>query len=435
MNWLNRLFKNQKGVFLVFTAVLLPIIFACAGLAMDLGNAFAHKSKLQNAADAAALAGAKTFAVNKETIDKHPLADAMAVGYANTNYQKEIPEGNRKLQAQTKDEKSYYRVFLKDDVPVTFMRMLGVGPTMEVSVDAIATIPVDVPDPGIDFGELLTVGDGIEGSFNNNNGRDNDQGMSKNPINGVTFDGKVITYNESKYNEYKKNNTYEGWYRFFSSQAAGMARNEAIAKGYYTEPELRTNYESEKNRIEKEMNDLFNLKASDVVKKDADFSIPGNDKLSNYYEIVPNMQKLNVEIHIRDLAAENSLGDKNTPVYIYVKDPSPWQSLQMLKIGVDEKITRPIIIYYPGKQTITFEGGNGGFFRGVICAPNASIAPFNFDNGGKFYGSIWANSVQLQSTNRTEFHFASFGGGSSGEGSIGESVKLKLVDGSGLTWE
>ena len=48
----------QKGVLLVFTALLLPVVFACAGLAVDLGNMYVHKSNLQNAVDSAALAGA-----------------------------------------------------------------------------------------------------------------------------------------------------------------------------------------------------------------------------------------------------------------------------------------------------------------------------------------------------------------------------------------
>ena len=46
----------QKGVLLVFTALLLPVVFACAGLAVDLGNMYVHKSNLQNAVDSAALA-------------------------------------------------------------------------------------------------------------------------------------------------------------------------------------------------------------------------------------------------------------------------------------------------------------------------------------------------------------------------------------------
>lgn len=32
----------QKGVLLVFTALLLPVVFACAGLAVDLGNMYVH---------------------------------------------------------------------------------------------------------------------------------------------------------------------------------------------------------------------------------------------------------------------------------------------------------------------------------------------------------------------------------------------------------
>ncbi|WP_370797315.1 pilus assembly protein TadG-related protein [Dialister hominis] len=42
---------------MVLVAVLLPILFACAGLAMDLGSIYSYKSNLRNAVDSAALAG------------------------------------------------------------------------------------------------------------------------------------------------------------------------------------------------------------------------------------------------------------------------------------------------------------------------------------------------------------------------------------------
>ena len=57
---------------MVFFAILIPILFACAGLAVDLGNGFARHARLQMAA---ALAGAATFAMNQETVDTHPKAD------------------------------------------------------------------------------------------------------------------------------------------------------------------------------------------------------------------------------------------------------------------------------------------------------------------------------------------------------------------------
>ena len=54
----------QKGSLLVLVAVLLPILFACAGLAMDLGSIYSYKSNLQNAVDSAALAGASAYMRN-----------------------------------------------------------------------------------------------------------------------------------------------------------------------------------------------------------------------------------------------------------------------------------------------------------------------------------------------------------------------------------
>lgn len=46
---------RQKGQILVFTAVLLPLLIAACGFTVDFGNMYMHKSKLQNAADAAAI--------------------------------------------------------------------------------------------------------------------------------------------------------------------------------------------------------------------------------------------------------------------------------------------------------------------------------------------------------------------------------------------
>ena len=66
---------RQKGQILVFTAVLLPLLIAACGFTVDFGNMYMHKSKLQNAADAAAIAGGYAFRDNKENIDSHPKAD------------------------------------------------------------------------------------------------------------------------------------------------------------------------------------------------------------------------------------------------------------------------------------------------------------------------------------------------------------------------
>lgn len=56
--------KNERGAYLVFFAILIPILFGCAGLAVDLGNGFARHARLQKAADAAVLAAAYVYDEN-----------------------------------------------------------------------------------------------------------------------------------------------------------------------------------------------------------------------------------------------------------------------------------------------------------------------------------------------------------------------------------
>lgn len=75
----------QKGSLLVLVAVLLPILFACAGLARDLGSIYSYKSNLQNAVDSAALVGASAYMRNDETAGSHPEADSRADDYLKAN--------------------------------------------------------------------------------------------------------------------------------------------------------------------------------------------------------------------------------------------------------------------------------------------------------------------------------------------------------------
>jgi Flp pilus assembly protein TadG len=57
----NKSRKNERGVYIAWFAILLPFFLAIVGLAVDMAHyRFAH-AELQNAADAAALAGAKSL--------------------------------------------------------------------------------------------------------------------------------------------------------------------------------------------------------------------------------------------------------------------------------------------------------------------------------------------------------------------------------------
>lgn len=145
MNGFEKLLKNQKGVFIVFTAVLLPVIFACAGLAMDLGNAFAHKSKLQNAADAAVLVyGRIDYPNNNKNPDNAKLY--MAANDANGHMDK-ITE--RQITTGGDDNSVLLSLYASENVPTTFMRILGFE-NMPVSV--VATCKVTTKKVSADSG-------------------------------------------------------------------------------------------------------------------------------------------------------------------------------------------------------------------------------------------------------------------------------------------
>lgn len=139
--------KAQKGAFLVFTALMIPIIFLCAGFAVDLGNAWAYKSKLQNAADAAVLAGAYQYQADSN--DKKKIEDRIDK-YMNAN------NGGIPFSRDKKDDSKngiFYRfpkdgdtqkgllltLHVSEEAPTAFSKMFGFG-SLHVAVVSTARI-------------------------------------------------------------------------------------------------------------------------------------------------------------------------------------------------------------------------------------------------------------------------------------------------------
>lgn len=167
MTFLNRLLsriKNERGAYMVFFAILIPILFGCAGLAVDLGNAFARHARLQKAADAAVLAAAYVY-------DKDDVTDLKTVAhtyleanlYADTamrdNYK--IDKITKRVYGDGTDETKgvLLSLYVSQNVDTTFMRILGLQ-KIPVSVEATARLVPDSPitgDPGV-FGFTMVAG-------------------------------------------------------------------------------------------------------------------------------------------------------------------------------------------------------------------------------------------------------------------------------------
>ena len=168
---------RQKGQILVFTAVLLPLLIAACGFTVDFGNMYMHKSKLQNAADAAAIAGGYAFRDNKENIDSHPKADNASTASAKSNLTKLDGIGQHYQARMDKDGVIYYRVELSESVPVYFLRLFGVGDSTTVSADSIASIVNLGGGKNNIFQNLFSFGSGGFTSTNANQNPD-DPGVS-----------------------------------------------------------------------------------------------------------------------------------------------------------------------------------------------------------------------------------------------------------------
>ena len=64
--------KQERGAIFVLTALLLPIMFGCLGIAYDVGTLYMHKARLQNMADAAALAGGRAYLQSQSKTEGAP---------------------------------------------------------------------------------------------------------------------------------------------------------------------------------------------------------------------------------------------------------------------------------------------------------------------------------------------------------------------------
>ena len=188
---INSLYK-ERGSILVLTALLLPIMFGCLGIAYDVGNIYIHKARLQNVTDAAALAGGRAYLQSqlktgefehKDTYDSytngndtdveyvvgvngggisttregnHPDADIAADKYIRNNiinlgknvysdkYSHYALRGLKKVgEDYVYDSKIFYRIGLFEKVPLHFLPVIT-----NKNIETVRAGSVVVIEPG-----------------------------------------------------------------------------------------------------------------------------------------------------------------------------------------------------------------------------------------------------------------------------------------------
>lgn len=425
----------QKGVLLVFTALLLPVIFACAGLAVDLGNMYVHKSNLQNAVDAAALAGAAGYIAGEETAEDHPGANTLSDEYLKANLGREYQNLIVKdFQAQTVSGKTYYRVKVTQKSPVYFMTLLGLDPLTDVSADAVAQVgSAGSSSSGFGFKDLIVANHISDlGSIGPNYyywWRDifspyllGSYGIQ------ATYDGNIV----------ERGSDSPGY--AFTPDAYNKTLGWAVADHDYfrlsdgSDTDYNAFYDSTKRKFD----DLYNANKSSVQKWNyTNQYIYGT---GDYYEKTTSG---NATVTIQDLE-----GESGKPIYVKIDDDLN-ANANKITINIPETNNRPIVIIYTGTTKNGKGNGNGNnkplilninsssnwygptTFTGVLYAPNADVI-IQMEYGCEFRGSIYAGDLTVHS-NMSRFTYTNVLGGSS-SGTSTEKSKTKLIENSSLVW-
>lgn len=350
-------YTKQKGAYLVFFAVLLPFLCAFAALSLDLGAVFASKSSMQNAADAAALAGAKRYfdvwkennpglTDMKDTIngftDEESNADRMAKDYIKMNIKqmsrKDLDQfkWKREIFYNSDQTRKFYKVYIKDAVPMHFLNVLNRRLTDTLTeVAAIAEIPTKYSTGSggteASLGYFLNVADGFGGSIGGGNQEPADT------IRGATVDGGTFAfYNSNTYNNVNGNNQYAFAYTWF---AKAFSKESGIRERYFIgydkwkwNPETNTNDKVHVPGLESgkaySYNDLYNF-FKDISKDSKDNEMQNISAYKVRYAL--------------DKAFQEMGKDKNTDkVIIYEKmvdtssaTPSFQEHAEKVKISMD----------------------------------------------------------------------------------------------------
>lgn len=416
--------KREQGSIVVLTAVLLPVFLGFMGIAYDVGNLYMHKARLQNVADAAALAGAREYVNQKETPDSHNKTDAEANKYINhnlvnlNNEENVTQDGKSHLIRQSVDgskTKTYYRIGLTENVGLNFLPVLGINRNATVQASAVAlaegtasnTLPsVPVPagasfsifDNLFTFSEYLFL-DTINDHGNVNSGFDgrivytmlnNNTETSSNPNNffyklgnqpEISEDDKHIYDTPGKIGNAFVNDPYINPY--FST------RDYMVAFDQW----LRTDEAGNKLYYE-----FTNANWSEAQNCNTGFI---NNHLNYnvfHYNYTGDLSGINIG-YINTTAKY----DADTPVYIIIEDTVNTR---------DKSITlstnnRPIVIVLKGTGKIFVNGQNGADAKFVIYAPDMEVVIQNA-NRGTYNGNIIAKRISFEGTNYGTWHMKNY---------------------------
>ena len=95
--------RDERGVYMVLMAILIPVLFALGAIVIDVGNWYVHRRHLQTQVDAAALAGGQSlFGCYQDTTGANGNVEQAALDYAGDPTRRPLTTVNLQVQASQK---------------------------------------------------------------------------------------------------------------------------------------------------------------------------------------------------------------------------------------------------------------------------------------------------------------------------------------------
>lgn len=136
-----RVHRARRGSILVLTALVITVLIGFTALAVDVGYLSDYRHRMQSAADAAAVAGAREVKRNSGISDSDLQAfvyyDATSNGFTSGANGISITVNHPPATGQFAGNAKYVEVLITRDVPTFFMNLFG-RPAVTVSVRAVA---------------------------------------------------------------------------------------------------------------------------------------------------------------------------------------------------------------------------------------------------------------------------------------------------------
>lgn len=343
--------RKQKGVMLALLALCLPFLLAAMGIAVDFGNVYVHKAQLQNAADAAALAGGRVYAdaLKAGTDNPKAAADSMARSYVTKNDKNVSDAPILEVRGSAASSTTrYYRVTLSDTVSTYFLRYFGFD---SFPVKAACTVKLS-PKPGSSpfplFSNLITFQDSLR--LVNEKKK--------------TWDGDIV------HTIQKPSITINGGGPLDRSD--GTTFDPAAAK--YYNPSLSVDLNNSLNAALKSyISGLMTTQNSKTLKGQ---SMSSSDLSASVTYINGRVSSLQLD---------GAIGDKNTTKILILTEGA-------VNVHVKADTVGTLVIFDLSGEQIHIEGK--GTLRSIIYAPNSSI--MMNPNGLRFYGNLTSKSVDIQ---------------------------------------